>query len=191
MSDQEITNDFTSLMLGEGVKPIKAEAKVSAREHLRRGDMQALEQRRREAEGVDERFRFTDNQLLNPLDPVEWKRDGVQEGVYRNLRLGKYTVDARLDLINRTLSEACEEVPNFVKECYRLGLRTVMITHGRGKHLQAPQNKMKSALTLWLPNIDEVLAFHSCQPQYGGLAAIYLLLRKNEEQRLANLERHR
>jgi DNA-nicking Smr family endonuclease len=35
------------------------------------------------------------------------------------------------------------------------------------------------------------LAFHSCQPQHGGLAAIYLLLRKNEEQRLANQERHR
>ncbi len=66
-----------------------------------------------------------------------------------------------------------------------------MINHGRGKHENAPQNLMKSALAIWLPKIDEVLAFHSAQPQHGGLAAIYVLLRKNDEQRLANQERHR
>lgn len=184
-------SDFSSLMLGEGVKPITTQKKVSTRERLRRGDLETLSERRRLAEGDDVRFRFTLDQLIHPLDPIAWKREGVQEGVYRNLRLGKYTIDARLDLINRSLGEACEELPNFIKECYRAGLRTVIVTPGRGKHIESQQNVMKSALSLWLPKIDEVLAFHTTEPQHGGLASIYLLLRKNEEQRLANQERHR
>lgn len=191
MSDADLDNEFSALMLGEGVKPLATENRVSAREQLRRGDFSALEERRRAAEGHDERFRFTKDQIINPLDPLDWKRDGVQDGVYRNLRLGKYQADARLDLINKTLPQAMDELPNFTKECYRFGLRTVMINHGRGKHENAPQNLMKSALAIWLPKIDEVLAFHSAQPQHGGLAAIYVLLRKNDEQRLANQERHR
>ena len=191
MSDADLDNEFSALMLGEGVKPLATEKRVSAREQLRRGDFSALEERRRAAEGQDERFRFTQDQIINPLDPIDWKRDGVQDGVYRNLRLGKYQADARLDLINKTLPQAMDELPNFVKECYRFGLRTVMINHGRGKHENAPQNLMKSALAIWLPKIDEVLAFHTAQPQHGGLAAIYVLLRKNDEQRLANQERHR
>ncbi len=190
MTDSD-ENEFSSMMLGAGVKPLKTEKRISTREALRRGDIDRLAERRKQAEGVDERFRLEPEQLLNPADPMEWKRDGVQEGVYRNLRLGKYAADARLDLINRSLAEAVDEVPGFIKQCYQLGLRTVVINHGRGKHNRAPQNLMRSCLMLWLPKIDEVLAFHSCQPQHGGLAAIYLLLRKNEQQRLENIERHR
>ena len=92
-------SDFSSMMLGEGVKPLKAEKRVSTREALRRGEIEQLAERRKQAEGIDERFRLQPEQLLNPADPMEWKRDGVQEGVYRNLRLGKYAADARLDLI--------------------------------------------------------------------------------------------
>lgn len=183
--------DFSSMMLTEGVRPIKTEKRISTREALRRGQIELLAERRKQAEGNDERFRLEPQQLLNPADPMEWKRDGVQDGVYRNLRLGKYSADARLDLLNRSLAEAVDEVPSFIKQCYTLGLRTVVINHGRGKHNRAPQSVMRSCLMLWLPKIDEVLAFHSCQPQHGGLAAIYLLLRKNEQQRLENIERHR
>lgn len=191
MSETDNPDDFSSMMLGEGVKPLQSEKRVSTRERLRRGDLDQLAQRRKQAEGVDERFRLQPEQLLNPADPIEWKRDGVQEGVYRNLRLGKYAADARLDLLNRSLAEAVDEVPGFLKQCYKLGLRTVIINHGRGKHAKTTQNILRSCLALWLPKIDEVLAFHSCQPQHGGLSAIYLLLRKNEQQRLENVERHR
>lgn len=190
MNGSNSQTDFYSLMLGEGVKPIETQPKVSTRERLRRGDLETLNERRRRAEGDAERCRLSLDQLINPLDPIVWKRDGVQEGVYRNLRLGKYSIDARLDLINRSLAEASSELPGFVKECVKAGLRTVMITHGRGKHIESPHNLMKSALCMWLPTLDDVLAFHSAQPQHGGLASLYLLLRKNEEQKLANKERH-
>lgn len=190
-SESNTGNEFTALMLGDGVKPLQTEVRVSTRERLRRGELDQLAERRKQAEGLDSRFKLEPEQLLNPADPVAWKRDGVQEGVYRNLRLGKYSADARLDLLNRSLAESVEEVPSFVKQCHKLGLRTVVINHGRGKHANSTQNILKSCLVLWLPKIDEVLAFHSTQPQHGGVAAIYLLLRKNEQQRVENIERHR
>lgn len=191
MASGDETNDFEKLMVGEGVKPLKTEAKASTRELLRRGDLDQLAARRRHAQGEDQRFRLEPDQLVNPLDPICWKRDGVQEGVFRNLRLGKYSADARLDLLNRPLAECVEEVPAFIRQCYRLGLRTVIISHGRGRSRDSLANRLKSCLMLWLPKIDEVLAFHSTQPQQGGLGAIYLLLRKNEAQRLDNQERYR
>ena len=191
MTDQQNDKAFEAMILGEGVKPLKKDDRVSARELLRRGDDSALAERRKAAEGDSERLKLEPEQLLNPNDPVGWKRDGVQEGVYRNLRLGKYQADARLELLKRSLTEAVDEVPAFIKQSYKLGLRTVMISHGRGKHETAFANRLRSSLVLWLPKIDEVLAFHSAQPQHGGLAALYLLLRKNEQQRLDNQERYR
>ncbi len=191
MSDAENQNEFQSLMLDEGVKPLKTANRVSVRDILRRGEMDGLVERRRAAEGVSERFRLEPDQLINPFDPISWKRDGVQEGVFRNLRLGKYQADARLDLVNRSLNEAIDEVPAFIKQSYRFGLRTVIISHGRPKTQADYINRLRSSLALWLPKIDEVLAFHSTQPQHGGLSALYLLLRKNEQQRLDNQERFR
>ena len=34
---------------------------------------------------------------------LEYKKDGVQDGVFRKLRLGKYPITAKLDLHRRTL----------------------------------------------------------------------------------------
>lgn len=183
MSNKDRSRDFENLMLGEGVKPLTKSNRISTRELLRRGDTETLAERRRAAEGDTERFKLEPTQLLNPLDPIGWKRDGVQEGVYRNLRLGKYQADARLDLINLHLSEAVDEVPGFIQQSQQLGLRTVMISLGIGKSEADQANLLRSCLALWLPKIDQVLAFHSAQPQHGGLSALYLLLRKNEQQR--------
>ena len=36
--------------------------------------------------------------LVGPRDELSWKKDGVQVGVFRKLRQGKYEVDAELDL---------------------------------------------------------------------------------------------
>ena len=37
-----------------------------------------------------------------------------------------------------------------------------------------------------LKELDAVQAFHSAQPQHGGTGAVYVLLRKNAEQKRAN-----
>ncbi|GAK86940.1 hypothetical protein JCM19238_4549 [Vibrio ponticus] len=76
--------------------------------------------------------------MIKPDDIIEFKRDGVQDGVYRKLRLGKYPIQARLDLHRKTLKDARDEVVRFLKQCMRMDIRTVMIVHGRGERSNPP-----------------------------------------------------
>ena len=45
---------------------------------------------------------------------------------------------------------------------------------------------LKGYVNHWLKELDAVQAFHSAQPQHGGTGAVYVLLRKNAEQKRAN-----
>ncbi|MBY4675827.1 DNA endonuclease SmrA [Marinobacterium arenosum] len=184
--------DFEQLMAGEGVQPVrKGQDRADLHKAAAKRDQQAMKARRQAAlAGEEDGLTLKEVPLLDPYDPVEWKRDGVQDGVYRNLRLGKYQVDARLDLHRKTVVETKLELVDFLRECQQHGIRTVLVSHGRGAHQKAHGNVLKSYLNQWLPHIDEVQAFHSAQRQHGGLGAIYVLIRKGDAQRQANWEQH-
>jgi len=126
---------------------------------------------------------------VDPFDEIAFKRDGVQTGVYRKLRLGRYPQEATLDMHRMTVREAREAVWRFVHDAQRAGLRSVIITHGRGDRSETP-GRLKSYVAHWLPTLPLVLAFHSAQRHHGGYGACYVLLRKNAEKRQDNRERH-
>lgn len=127
--------------------------------------------------------------MLKPDDVVEYKKDGVQDGVYKKLRLGKYPIQARLDLHRKTLKQARDEVTRFLAHCMKLDMRTLLIIHGRGER-STPPAMMKSFVAHWLTQIDEVQCVHSAQRFHGGTGAVYLLLRKSRNQKDDNRERH-
>ncbi|MGH1463482.1 MAG: DNA endonuclease SmrA [Neptuniibacter sp.] len=183
--------NFSEMMQMEGVKPLGKSNKIDLHAQKTKTDEELLERRRKAAvAGDDDGLTTGSIDLLHPLDPVEWKSDGVQEGVYRNLRLGKYQVDARLDLIRKSIPQCKDELLAFVQECIKYDIRTVLVNHGRSKDKVAMSNRQKSYLNLWLQALPEVMAFHSAQPQHGGIGAIYVLLKKSEEKRLENWEQH-
>ena len=126
---------------------------------------------------------------VGPQDLVGLKKDGVQEGVYRKLRLGKYEPQSRLDLHRVTLRDARIQVIDFLNTGYQHGLRTVLITHGKGYHSVTP-GRLKSYVLHWLEEWDLVLAFHSAKPWHGGAGATYVLLRKAPEASLRNREQY-
>jgi DNA-nicking Smr family endonuclease len=124
-----------------------------------------------------------------PHDVVGWKDTGVQEGVYRYLRLGRYPIEASLDLHRKTVAEAREALLDFVRRARRAGWRSVLISHGRGERSPTPA-RIKSYVTHWLEQIPEVIAFHSAERRHGGAGSVYVLLRKNQDAREKNRERH-
>src|SRR5690625_5916207 len=67
-------------------------------------------------------------------------------------------------------------------------IRCALITHGKGVGRAQPA-LLKSCVAHWLPQFQEVLAFHSAQTAHGGTGATYLLLRKSERKRQENWER--
>ena len=172
-----------------GVEPLGRDARVRLVKDRLSDDQ--LRGRRRAAEGVDQAINPLAEQGISPLDAwfvLEFKRPGIQNGVYRKLRLGHYQVDARLDLHRMVVKQAREEVFSFIEEATRLGLRTLLIVHGKGQSKsQGDQTAvLKGYVNHWLQHLDQVQAFHSAQPQHGGTGAVYVLLKKSAKQKREN-----
>jgi DNA-nicking Smr family endonuclease len=127
--------------------------------------------------------------LVAPWDTLEWKRDGVQHGVFRNLRQGHYPIDARLDLHRHSVEQARGAVFQFARDALIHDIRCGLISHGRGEGRNPPA-LLKSCVNHWLRELDEVLAFHSAERRHGGVGATYVLFRKSARERDENRERH-
>ena len=161
----------------------------------RRHRSAAAERARREA--AEDRARRDANPLtmpedvtlVGPHDVVGHRKDGVQEGVFRKLRLGKYEVQAKLDLHQVTLREGRTQTDAFLRESHEHGLRTVMITHGKGRHSPDQPARMKSHVLHWLAEHPLVLAWHSATAAHGGAGSTYVMLRKSAEQKKKTRER--
>jgi len=186
MQDKDL---FASEM--SGVTPLKREP----RERLVKTEVVDVSHRRQAATQSGAR---SDNHLSDdgvpPLDAwyvLEFKRPGIQNGVYRQLRLGHYDIEARLDLHRFTVAEARTEIWSFFKEARRLGLRTLLITHGKGfgNKEKSGSGVLKGYVNRWLRDVEDVQAFHSAQPQHGGTGSVYVLLRKSEDKKRENRER--
>ncbi len=131
---------------------------------------------------------------IEPLDPwyvLDFKRPGVQNGVFRKLKQGRYEMEARLDLHRMRVARAREELFEFIEESHQLGLRCVQMIHGKGlsQGEREAAAVLKGCVDHWLRQLDVVQAFHSARPQHGGTGAVYILLRKSEESKRANRER--
>ena len=145
---------------------------------------------------VDEQLQGFDSvsddyvEMVRPLDILSFKRPGIQDGVFRKFRLGKYTIEGRLDLHRKTVAEARIEVLGFVREAMSYDMRTIMILHGKGERNIEQPAKLKSYVAKWLKEMPDVMAYHSAQKQHGGTGAVYVLLKKSESLKEKNREEH-
>ncbi|MCL6271630.1 DNA endonuclease SmrA [Sansalvadorimonas sp. 2012CJ34-2] len=173
-----------------GVQPLAPAKRATIK--AERKDTPGQEERRRAAaeELIDPNpLSMELRKRLQPHDFLFWKESGVQEGVWKKLCLGKYNMEASLDLHLFTVKEARQELHSFLKSCLENGIRTVLIRHGRGEQ-GAEKATIKSYTNQWLLEHDHVLAFHTAQKQHGGTAAVYTMIRKNADARNENREQH-
>ena len=131
------------------------------------------------------------SEMVDPLtahDILCWQRPGIQHGVFRKLKLGQYDIEARLDLHRMTVEQARREVFQFIADCARYGLRSVIILHGKGERNPDGIAQLKSYLAKWLPELPNVLAFHSAEKRHGGTGAVYVMVRKSDRDKQHNRE---
>ena len=185
-------DDAFQALLGDDVKPLSHEKRVALQKG--RDDSVDKEKRRLAAQAMqtvlEDPLSSEPVAMLQPLDMIEYRRPGVQHGVYKNLRLGKYSFDARLDLHRLTVDQARQAVYRFVNDCVAHDVRAALITHGKGEGRETPA-LLKSCVAHWLPQMDEVLALHTAQKQHGGYGATYVLFKKGEKKKLENKEVNR
>ncbi|EKY3119992.1 DNA endonuclease SmrA [Cronobacter turicensis] len=128
---------------------------------------------------------------LIPLDrPLEFRREGLQQGVLDKLRLGKYTQQASLNLLRQPVEQCRQMLFAFIHQAKRDGLRNLLIIHGKGREDNSHANVIRSYLARWLTELDDVQAFCTALAHHGGSGACYVALKKSAEAKQENWERH-
>lgn len=122
---------------------------------------------------------ITDTVLSNTL--LSYSDSSVPGKRFRALKNGQIPWEARLDLHGLKTETARESLIHFIQTQIQNHTRCLLIIHGKGGHQGAPP-VIKNLINRWLPQFDEVLAFHSAQAKDGGQGAVYVLLKKNPEQ---------
>ena len=194
MVDDQIIDDGLEDFLNElqDVKPIKqldivatSQQKSTLAQQLKR---QAIESSQNL---VNNYLSVEKVEPVDPYDHINFKQDGVQQGVFKNLRLGKYKIDFVLNLQQNKFEQARTLLFTHVLDSHKKGDRTLLIKHGLGLHSQPFPAFLKSYVHQWLQQMPEVIAYHTAQPNHGGNSAVYVLLKKNQQQKANNRELHR
>ncbi|MEG3078830.1 DNA endonuclease SmrA [Halomonas sp. 5021] len=181
--------DFRALV-GD-VKPLADKNRADTGDARKRPSEAQLARRERAEAEIDERNFLSDDfvDLIPPFDPIEYRREGIQQGVVDKLKHGGYSVQAQLHLLRRPLAECRRLVFPFIQDAYAHDLRSVLIVHGRGREIDSPANVLRSYIGKWLIQFDEVQAYISAQPSEGGLGATWVMLRKSDRAKANNRER--
>jgi DNA-nicking Smr family endonuclease len=110
-------------------------------------------------------------------DEAAWLRPGMSPNVLRDLRRGRWVVQAHLDLHGMNRDEARQHVALFLAECLQHGQRCVRIVHGKGLGSPRREPVLKKLVLGWLSQRQEVLAFCQARPVEGGAGTVIALLR--------------
>lgn len=110
---------------------------------------------------------------------ISFCRTGIQKGVFRKLRGGKYRISDELDLHGLSLKQAKKVLVYYLQEAIQFEGCCIRIIHGKGNRSGKKKPVLKTYVNHWLSEHERVLAFYSAKPQDGGTGAVYVLLKTN------------
>jgi len=189
-NDDDLQSFFTEM---QDVKPIQSDTKAL----LHDPEKALAEKQKRAAQKISEREQLKNPlslQAVTPVEPddfIQYQQAGIQDGVFKKLRLGKYPLEVTLSLQGKTIEQSRELLYSTVVSSHERGVRALLIKHGKGEQSKPFPAYKKSYLNHWLRELKEVIAFHTAQPMHGGLGATYVLLKKHPQQKLINREKNR
>ncbi len=147
---------------------------------------------RREAQALQqENFLSTGFLELIPCEqPLEYKGEGIQQGVLDKLSHGRYPPQASLNLLKKPVEACRQALFRFIVQAEKQSLRSLLIVHGRGRDDESHANVIRSYVAKWLAQFEQVQAFCRALPRDGGEGACYVTLRKSAQAKADNFERH-
>jgi len=98
----------------------------------------------------------------------------------QDLRSGRFSVQAWLDLHGMNQQQARFALDEFLLAAVRANLRCVRVVHGRGRHSHKQEPILKDSIQRWLCSRRlgrHVIAYTSARLCDGGGGAVYVLLR--------------
>ena len=186
-------HDFDSFLSAMGdVKPLASADTVTT--HSPRRAIEAKQKRASVRESLARKrapFSMEGVVPVRPDDYLVHQQPGIQDGVFKNVRMGKYPIDQQIDLKGLTLDQSAEALYQKISAAHEKGDRMLVVRHGMGEQSKPFPALKKSYVKHWLLQLEQVIAFHTAQPTHGGLGATYVLLKKHPQQKLINRERNR
>ena len=160
MLDEEAISLFRAEM--KGVKPLKQDTFVAARPHKKK----AL------ATIKDTLFYFSDEYepLLNEESAVKYLRENEDSHLLKQLRRGDFSPEIFLDLHGLTREQAKLELAALIQTCEKEHLYCASVMTGYGTYT------LKRQIPRWLVQHPKVRALHQAPKEWGGEAAILILI---------------
>ena len=166
MLDEEAISLFRAEM--KGVKPLKQDTFVAARPHKKKALATIKEQR----EQQDTLFYFSDEYepLLNEESAVKYLRENEDSHLLKQLRRGDFSPEIFLDLHGLTREQAKLELAALIQTCEKEHLYCASVMTGYGTYT------LKRQIPRWLIQHPKVRALHQAPKEWGGEAAILILI---------------
>jgi DNA-nicking Smr family endonuclease len=109
-------------------------------------------------------------------DEAAFRRAGVSEKLFRQLRRGHFSIEDEIDLHGMTSREAKAALREFIADCVDRHVGCVRVIHGKGMRSGPSGPVLKGRVQQWLLQFDAVLAFVGARSRDGGSGALYVLL---------------
>ena len=166
MLDEEAISLFRAEI--KGVKPLKQDTFVAARPHKKKAQATIKEQR----EQQDTLFYFSDEYepLLDEESAVKYLRENEDSYLLKQLRRGDFSPEIFLDLHGLTREQAKLELAALIQTCEKEHLYCASIMTGYGTYT------LKRQIPRWLVQHPKVRALHQAPKEWGGEAAILILI---------------
>ena len=166
MLDEEAISLFRAEI--KGVKPLKQDTFVAARPYKKKAQATIKEQR----EQQDTLFYFSDEYepLLNEESAVKYLRENEDSHLLKQLRRGDFSPQIFLDLHGLTREQAKLELAALIQTCEKEHLYCASIMTGYGTYT------LKRQIPRWLVQHPKVRALHQAPKEWGGEAAILILI---------------
>lgn len=115
--------------------------------------------------------------LLEGGDELSFLRNGLPRTVLRDLRRGRWVMQAELDLHGLNRQQARLALMGFLSESLSCGHRCVRVVHGKGLGSPGREPVLKELARNWFANRPEVLAYCQTRAADGGAGAMTVLLK--------------
>lgn len=107
----------------------------------------------------------------------------IDDRTAKRLLKGRVSIDGRVDLHGMSQNVAHTVLNNFLHDAYVSGLRMVLVITGKGR---AGEGVLRKSVPAWLKEPPLSTYVSACRPAHithGGDGALYVRLRKNNQQR--------
>ena len=167
MLDEEAISLFRAEM--KGVKPLKQDTVVVTTSSHRKKAQEAIKEQR---EQQDTLFYFSDEYepLLDEESAVKYLRENEDSYLLKQLRRGDFSPEIFLDLHGLTREQAKLELAALIQTCEKEHLYCASIMTGYGTYT------LKRQIPRWLVQHPKVRALHQAPKEWGGEAAILILI---------------